>query len=184
MPSPAFPEVRYDNAYPNVIYDEEAQLYRLYYTLIIYDPESPRYTRQERAKRNYIPKHDRRTATGYAESKDGIHWTKPNLGIVEFQGSKDNNLIMLSAHGTGVMLDKEELNPKRRYKMMLMLDVVGVESRMAVSFSADGITGRSPLYGPSTPPGEIPTTLCSGIAGTESTRSSPGYGETTCGCLP
>ena len=146
---PSLPwEVRYDNAYPNVIYDEEAQLYRLYYTLIIYDPESSRYTRQERAKRNYIPKHDRRTATGYAESKDGIHWTKPNLGIVEFQGSKDNNLIMLSAHGTGVMLDKEELNPKRRYKMMLMLDVVGVESRMAVSFSADGIHWEEPIVWP------------------------------------
>jgi len=29
-----------------------------------------------------------------AESKDGIHWTRPELGIVEFQGSKKNNLIL------------------------------------------------------------------------------------------
>ena len=44
---PSLPwEVRYDNAYPNVIYDEEAGLYRLYYTLIIYDPESARYIRR------------------------------------------------------------------------------------------------------------------------------------------
>lgn len=29
----------------------------------------------------------------YAESKDGIHWTKPNLGLYEFNGSKENNII-------------------------------------------------------------------------------------------
>ena len=29
-----------------------------------------------------------------AESKDGINWTRPELGIVEFQGSKKNNLIL------------------------------------------------------------------------------------------
>ncbi len=31
--------------------------------------------------------------TCYAESPDGIHWTRPSLGQVEFQGSKDNNII-------------------------------------------------------------------------------------------
>ncbi len=29
----------------------------------------------------------------YAESTDGIHWTKPNLGLIEFEGSKENNII-------------------------------------------------------------------------------------------
>lgn len=29
----------------------------------------------------------------YAESKDGIHWTRPDLGIIEFNGSKKNNII-------------------------------------------------------------------------------------------
>ena len=28
-----------------------------------------------------------------AESKDGIHWQKPNLGLFEFEGSTDNNII-------------------------------------------------------------------------------------------
>jgi len=32
-----------------------------------------------------------------AESKDGIHWTRPELGIVEFQGSTMNNLILDAA---------------------------------------------------------------------------------------
>lgn len=34
-----------------------------------------------------------RFAIAYAESVDGIHWVRPNLGIVEFKGSKENNLI-------------------------------------------------------------------------------------------
>ena len=29
----------------------------------------------------------------YAESTDGIHWTKPHLGMVEHQGSKANNIL-------------------------------------------------------------------------------------------
>ena len=32
----------------------------------------------------------------YAESKDGIHWTKPKLGLHEFEGSTDNNIVIAS----------------------------------------------------------------------------------------
>ncbi|MCP4642595.1 MAG: hypothetical protein GY851_19275 [bacterium] len=32
----------------------------------------------------------------YAESDDGIHWRKPELGLHEFQGSKKNNIVMVS----------------------------------------------------------------------------------------
>ena len=35
----------------------------------------------------------------YAESADGIHWKRPELGIVEFNGSKKNNIIL---EGIGV----------------------------------------------------------------------------------
>ena len=31
--------------------------------------------------------------TGVAESTDGIHWKRPSLGLFEFAGSKDNNII-------------------------------------------------------------------------------------------
>jgi len=31
--------------------------------------------------------------TCYAESRDGIHWEKPKLGLFEFGGSKDNNIV-------------------------------------------------------------------------------------------
>lgn len=29
----------------------------------------------------------------YAESRDGVHWERPELGLVEFQGSKRNNIF-------------------------------------------------------------------------------------------
>ena len=36
----------------------------------------------------------------YAESSDGIHWWRPSLGLVEFGGSKDNNIILDNIQGT------------------------------------------------------------------------------------
>ena len=29
----------------------------------------------------------------YAESRDGFHWVKPELGLFEFEGSKKNNIV-------------------------------------------------------------------------------------------
>ncbi len=34
--------------------------------------------------------------TCYAESRDGIHWDKPDLGLVEFEGSRHNNIILMA----------------------------------------------------------------------------------------
>lgn len=33
----------------------------------------------------------------YAESEDGVHWEKPNLGLVEFQGNTDNNICRIES---------------------------------------------------------------------------------------
>jgi hypothetical protein len=35
-------------------------------------------------------------STCYAESKDGINWVRPTIGLFEFRGSKDNNIIWTS----------------------------------------------------------------------------------------
>lgn len=37
-----------------------------------------------------------------AESADGIHWHKPRLGLVEFKGSLDNNILMMGAGHAGL----------------------------------------------------------------------------------
>lgn len=59
--------------------------------------------------------------TCYAESKDGIHWTKPELGICEFQGSKQNNIVW-QGEGTHAFAPFRDTNPackpEQRYKAM------------------------------------------------------------------
>lgn len=55
----------------------------------------------------------------YAESKDGIHWVKPDLGLFEFAGSKKNNIIW-SAKGldnfTPFKDQSPDCRPGERYK--------------------------------------------------------------------
>lgn len=46
----------------------------------------------------------------YAESKDGIHWTRPELGLVKFNGSKKNNII-LEGKGTHNFAPFKDENP-------------------------------------------------------------------------
>ncbi len=132
-------ETRYDNAYPNVIYDPKYEIYRCYYTLFTYDESAAGTPLDQRATTTYQPKGNRITSLGYAQSKDGIHWEKPSLGLVEFEGSTDNNLLMLYAHGTGVFLDEQEVNPAKRYKLVTKVEYNGSRHYMAVAFSEDGI---------------------------------------------
>lgn len=57
----------------------------------------------------------------YAESPDGIRWTKPVLDQVEFRGSRRNNAVALpgtQVSGVHVMLDEAERDPARRLKMV------------------------------------------------------------------
>ncbi len=55
--------------------------------------------------------------TCYAESKDGIKWYKPNLGIYEYKGTKDNNIIIMNdtviSHNFSPFIDT---NPDKKIK--------------------------------------------------------------------
>ncbi|MEX1232417.1 MAG: hypothetical protein WEB58_19380 [Planctomycetaceae bacterium] len=56
----------------------------------------------------------------YAESSDGITWTKPNLGLFEWNGSKENNIIWLGGPETHNFAPFIDANPdcpaEERYK--------------------------------------------------------------------
>lgn len=60
--------------------------------------------------------------TCYAESKDGITFTKPELGLFEFNGSKRNNIIWAGPEGTHNFAPFKDGNPKAgaeaRYKAL------------------------------------------------------------------
>ncbi|HPO13473.1 MAG TPA: hypothetical protein PLI09_08515 [Candidatus Hydrogenedentes bacterium] len=62
---------------------------------------------------------DHEMTTCYAESRDGIHWTKPSLGLFEFNGSKDNNILWMggSSHDfTPVKDTNPNCPPETKYK--------------------------------------------------------------------
>jgi len=57
----------------------------------------------------------------YAESDDGIHWTKPDLGQVLFKGTRKSNVLRLpnaEVATATVIKDDADLDPQRRYKMI------------------------------------------------------------------
>ena len=64
------------------------------------------------------------TSFCYAESKDGQVWTRPNLGLFTYRGTRDNNILFRMigpegahsrVHGTGVFKDPSA-PPTERYK--------------------------------------------------------------------
>jgi hypothetical protein len=107
-------EVRFDNVYANVIYDADEKLYKCWYNPFIVDGISSATAHAERSKSRYRPKKDRETGVCYATSKDGIKWEKPELGLIDFNGSKANNLILRDTHGPGIFKDDHEADPAKR----------------------------------------------------------------------
>jgi hypothetical protein len=62
----------------------------------------------------------------YAESTDGVTWIKPNLGIVEYEGSKENNLVGLTSLEGTVYID-ERAPADERYCYITHLITEGME---------------------------------------------------------
>jgi len=60
------------------------------------------------------PPEKRPLRVAYAESTDGLHWTKPSLGVHVFQGGRDNNLI--DPMGMQCFPDPHENDPRHKYK--------------------------------------------------------------------
>ena len=74
-----------------------------------------------------------------AESRDGIHWTKPDLGIYEIHGTRDNNVVLAgqtpASHNFSPFLDVNPKAPRdERFKAL------GGTSAGLIGFvSADGL---------------------------------------------
>ena len=87
----------------------------------------------------------------YAESADGIAWSKPNLGQVLFKGSRNDNALDLPhaiVSGATVIRDDGEPDDGRRYKMIYQyfpdqteppIEEYGRLPSMACAISRDGL---------------------------------------------
>ena len=87
----------------------------------------------------------------YAESDDGIHWTKPALGQVLFKGSRANNALAIPhvlIGAVNVIKDTADPDPARRYKMVYeyfpdqsdpIIEEYGCRPTIALAVSPDGL---------------------------------------------
>ena len=97
------------NAVNYVTAFQDGEIFRLYYrgADVQYSKDGSRESHRE--------------VTCYAESRDGIHWTKPVLGLFEFGGSKQNNIVW-DGIGTHNFTPFKDVNPsasaKARYKAL------------------------------------------------------------------
>lgn len=117
-------------SYPNVFWDPRLLRYRCYYTVLLEEKE-------EKDGEAAAPGTRLITALAYAESADGLCWERPALGLVEFDGGTENNLIRLYAHGSSVCYDSREKEKDKRYKLITRDDMA--PRRMCVAFSEDGL---------------------------------------------
>ena len=78
----------------------------------------------------------------YAESSDGFTWERPSLGIVEFEGSRDNNIISLSGlEGiTGHVFLDPNASDEERYKVA---GLTNIRSYRPEAKSMSGIMGAA-----------------------------------------
>ena len=77
----------------------DGDLFRMYYRGSHWDTATKEATHRE--------------VTCYAESRDGVNWVKPNLGLFEFNGSKENNIV-LDGLGTHCFVAFKDENPNAR----------------------------------------------------------------------
>ena len=135
-------EKRFDNLYGNVIYDEKDEIYKLWYSPFIIDYSAKGMSLNKRQEKEYMAPKDREMAICYATSKNGVDWEKPNLGLVDFNGSTNNNIVWRGPHGAGIYKDPYEKDSNRLYKMLTRIDET--TETLATSHSSDGIIWSKP----------------------------------------
>jgi hypothetical protein len=126
-----------DIAGGTVLYDEEARQFKMWY-------------RTNGALFEQCPDGSFREATGaaylacYAVSSDGLNWEKPELGLTDFRGSRQNNILSPGKGGRAfirrpnLIKDYDERNPHKRYKMVY-LDELEEGFVLVTAYSPDGI---------------------------------------------
>ena len=99
--------------YGTVIHDPATKLFKMWYMNIPEDgPGEDQRTGQARPGHATL-------ASSYATSEDGVDWKKPELNIVDYEGSTANNMIgpdMYNPEGFSVLYEPHDPDLARRYK--------------------------------------------------------------------
>ena len=118
----------------------EQRLIKIYGT-VLYDPRVRKYRCWYLASESDRGVPDTPEAPGtaeyyqcYAESDDGIRWTKPLVGAEPYGRHKKHNIVIPNATGFCVLRTPDDPDPKKRYR--------GIGGA-AIAFSSDGPEIRS-----------------------------------------
>lgn len=104
----------------NVTVMEDDGVYRMWYVVrdqrrtIALEPTSSDHPATEAQNDKYG---DSRRFLCYAESTDGLRWTKPALNLIEFDGAMANNMILTGRMG-GTVFKDPLAPPQQRYKFI------------------------------------------------------------------
>ncbi len=82
--------------------------------------------------------------TCYAESRDGLSWSRPTLGLFEFQGSSDNNIVWSAptSHCFMVFKDANPAAPEAQRYKALALSEEWLPKKIFGLVSPDGLRWR------------------------------------------
>ncbi len=125
-----FPWEQNPYLFGSVIYDKDDQKFKMWY--MSYNRGKPVMLR---------------TPILYAESEDGLRWTKPKLNLFDFEGNTGNNIVLLGLgygdlYSPSLIKDEADPDPSRRFKMAFW-DKTGEKTYrdggIHVAFSPDGI---------------------------------------------
>lgn len=132
-------ELQFNNMQPSVWYDESDQKYKAWYNMFsTCEPTTAKSCGGRGANVSACDSnmgYDAKSRTGslcYAESVDGVVWTKPGLNLVPFKSipASKTNIVLGDAPsavqplsggyptGNGVTLDEGSSNPTEKWKML------------------------------------------------------------------
>ena len=109
-----------------VLFDEETEQFKMWYMTSQIDPKAHAGIQYK---------------VSYAVSEDGYQWTKPNLGLVQWEGSRENNMLPWGTtwmRRANVIKDPRDPDASRRFKMTYV-DIFDGKSAVTKAYSADGI---------------------------------------------
>ena len=90
---------------------------------------------------------DKGWRVSYAVSRDGIRWDKPALGLVEYNGNSQNNLVAYDHQDLSalvVLYEPEDPDPDRRFKLIYEAN----PSCLRAAFSPDGLRWTDSPHNP------------------------------------
>ncbi len=126
---------------------------RIQINTVIYDPQKRLCRMWYAAHKPFCGDQTFPAFTAYAESTDGIHWVKPELGLVEYAGSRKNNLLPSFGAGkiSSILYDTDGIYRAAVDKIMLtpqmiineelrrQCDAIPMEAFMGMAESKDGL---------------------------------------------